>query len=153
MLSAKYVVITVPLTILKDGDINFIPALPANKRRAIDTIQMRGALKIVCRFKSQFWPDKLNLIYSVRGFLSQIWMYTRDSADCDDKCHVVAGFQTAEPAEEKIHLSGKEVLDGFLNQLDEIFGLVQFDWQSGTKLTPNFKVALIMCCLAVLILF
>lgn len=124
VLSAKYVVITVPLTILKDGDINFIPDFPANKRRAIDTIQMRGALKIVCRFKSQFWPDKLNLIYSVRGFVSQIWMYTRDSADSDEKCHVIAGFQTAEPAEEKIDLSGTEVLDGFLEQLDEIFRLV-----------------------------
>ena len=124
VLSAKYVVITVPLTILKDGDINFIPDLPANKRRAIDTIQMRGALKIVCRFKSQFWPDKLNLIYSVRRFVSQIWMYTRQSADSDEKCHVIAGFQTAEPAEEKIDLSAKEVLDGFLDQLDEMFRLV-----------------------------
>lgn len=121
VLSAKYVVITIPLTILKDGDISFIPALPANKKTAIDTIQMRGALKIVCRFKSQFWPDKLNLIYSVRGFVSQIWMYTRDAADSDDKCHVVAGFETAEPAEEKINLSGQEVLDGFLKHLDEMF--------------------------------
>ena len=73
VLTVKYVVITVPLTILKDGDINFIPALPANKKRAIDAIQMRGALKIVCRFKLQFWPDKLNVIYAVRGFVSQIW--------------------------------------------------------------------------------
>lgn len=120
-LSAKYVVITVPLTILKDGDINFIPALPSNKRKAIDAIEMRGALKIVCRFKSQIWPDNMNLIYSVRGFLSQIWMYTRDSTVSKDKCHVIAGFQTAAPAEEKIGLSREEVLDGFLRQLDEIF--------------------------------
>jgi len=124
VLMATYVVITVPLTILKDGDINFIPALPANKKRAMDAIQMRGALKIVCRFKSQFWPDKLSLIYSVRGFVSQIWMYSRDSPHSDDKCHVIAGFQTAEPAEEKIGLSGEDVLDGFLQQLDEIFRLV-----------------------------
>lgn len=121
VLTAKYVVITVPLTILKDGDINFIPALPASKKKAIDAIQMRGALKIVCRFKSQFWPDTMNLIYSVRGFVSQIWMYSRDSPDSDKKCHVIAGFQTAKLAEEKIGLSGKDVLDGFLKQLDEIF--------------------------------
>lgn len=85
---------------------------------------MRGALKIVCRFKSQFWPDNLKLIYSVRGFVSQIWMYSRDSTDSHEKCHLVAGFETAEPAEEKIHLSGQEVLDGFLKHLDEIFRLV-----------------------------
>lgn len=122
--TAKYVVITVPITILKDGDISFIPALPTSKKKAIDTIEMRGALKIVCRFKSQFWPDNLNLIYSVRGFVSQIWMYSRDSTDNHDKCHLVAGFETAEPAEDKIHLSEQEVLDGFLKHLDEIFRLV-----------------------------
>ena len=122
MLTAKYAVTTVPLTVLKDGDINFVPALPENKKKAIDRIQMKGALKIVCRFKSQFWSDKVNLIYCVRGFVCQIWMYTRDSSDSEEKCHVIAGFQTAEPAEQKMNLSEKDVLDGFLQQLDEIFG-------------------------------
>ena len=120
-LTAKYVVITVPLTVLKDGDITFIPPLPASKKRAIDGIKMRGALKIVCRFKSQFWPDNLNLLYRVWGFVSQIWMYTRDSTESTEKCHLIAGFQTAEPAEAKINLSGQEVLDGFLQDLDHIF--------------------------------
>ena len=120
-LTAKYVVITVPLTVLKDGDITFIPPLPVSKKRAIDGIEMRGALKIVCRFKSQFWPDNLNLLYRVRGFVSQIWMYTRDSTESAEKCHLIAGFQTAEPAEAKINLSGQEVLDGFLQDLDHIF--------------------------------
>ncbi|XP_015758903.1 PREDICTED: polyamine oxidase 3-like [Acropora digitifera] len=121
VLSARRVIITVPLTVLKDGDINFIPALPESKRKAIDKIQMTGALKIVCRFKFKFWPEHLNLVYNVRGFISQIWMYTRDSLCGDDKCHLVAGFQTAQLAEEKISLSEKEVLDGFLQELDEIF--------------------------------
>ena len=119
--NAKYVIITVPLTILKDGDISFTPDLPSSKKNAIDTIEMRGALKIVCRFKSQFWPDDLKLIYSVRGFVSQIWMYSRDSTDNHEKCHLVAGFETAARAEGKIHLSGEEVLEGFLTHLDEIF--------------------------------
>lgn len=131
MISANYVVVTVPLTILKDGDINFIPSLPEIKRKAIDTIQMTGALKIVCRFKSKFWPDDLSLVYAVGGFISQIWMYSRDSLYGADKCHVIAGFQTAQHAEEKISLSGKEVLDGFLQQLNEIFS-TQSDPQPAT---------------------
>ena len=122
VLCAKYAVITVPLTVLKDGDINFVPALPANKNTAIDRIQMLGAWKIVCRFKQRFWPEKLHQIYSVRGFVSEIWTCTRDSPDSDDKCHVIVGFETAEPADEKSVLSGHEVLKGFLSYLDEIFG-------------------------------
>ncbi|KAJ7383975.1 hypothetical protein OS493_024665 [Desmophyllum pertusum] len=124
VLTAKYVIITVPLTILQDGDITFIPALPVNKNAAINTIQMRGAWKIVCRFKHRFWPDKLQQIYSVRGFSSEIWTHSCDSPDSDVKCHVIVGFETAEPAEEKSVLSGQEVLDGFLSHLDEMFGTI-----------------------------
>ena len=121
-LTAKHVIVAVPLTVLKDGDINFIPALPANKNTAIDTIQMLGAWKIVCRFQHRFWPENLHQIYSVRGFVSEIWTCTRDSPDSDDKCHVIVGFETAEPAQGKSALSGQEVLHGFLSYLDEIFG-------------------------------
>ena len=42
IITAKYVVITVPLTILKDRDITFVPELPADKNRAINRIQMLG---------------------------------------------------------------------------------------------------------------
>ena len=122
IITAKYVVITVPLTILKDRDITFVPELPANKNRAINTIQMLGAWKIICQFKRRFWPEKLHQIYSVRGFTSEIWMWSRDSAVNDDKCHVVVGFETAESAEQKSVLSGRQVLEGFLSYLDEMFG-------------------------------
>ena len=119
-LTAKYVIITVPLTILKDGDITFVPSLPADKNRAIDTIQMLGAWKIVCRFKHRFWPEKLHQVYCIRGFVSELWMWSRDSPD-SDKCHVIVGFETAEPADQKSVLSGPEVLGGFLSFLDEMF--------------------------------
>jgi len=122
VLTAKHVILAVPLTVLKDGDISFIPALPANKNTAIDTIRMLGAWKSVCRFKHRFWPENLHQIYSVRGFVSEIWTCTRDSPDNEDKCHVIVGFETAEPAQEKSVLSGQEVLQRFLSYLDEIFG-------------------------------
>lgn len=121
-MTAKHVIITVPLTVLKDGDITFTPALPAEKNKAIRTIQMLGAWKIACRFKRRFWPENLHQIYSVRGFASEIWTYSRDCPDSDEKCHVIVGFDTAEPAEEKSVLSGQEVLKGFLSHLDEMLG-------------------------------
>ena len=122
VLTAKYVIITVPLTVLKDGDITFVPVLSAEKSRAINTIQMLGAWKIVCRFKHRFWPEKLHQVYIVHGFASEMWTCSRDSPDSDDKCHVIVGFETAESADRKSVLSGQEVLEGFLSHLDEIFG-------------------------------
>ena len=121
IITAKYVVITVPLTILKDGDIAFVPELPSDKNRAINTIQMLGTWKIICQFKRRFWPEKLHQIYSVRGFTSEIWMWSRDSAVNDNKCHVVVVFETAESAERKSSLSGQQVLEGFLSHLDDMF--------------------------------
>ncbi|CAH3189133.1 unnamed protein product, partial [Porites evermanni] len=122
IITAKYVVITVPLTIIKDREITFVPELPADKNRAINTIQMLGAWKIICQFKRRFWPKKIHQIFSVRGFTSEIWMWPRDSAVNDDKCHVVVGFETAESAEQKSSLSSQQVLEGFLSYLDEMFG-------------------------------
>ena len=110
-----------PLTILKDGDITFVPVLPADKNRAIDTIQMLGAWKIVCRFKHRFWPEKLYQVYCIRGFATRLCMWSRDSPGSDDKCHVIVGSETAEPADQKSVLSGPEVLEEFLSCLDEMF--------------------------------
>ena len=52
---------------------------------------------------------------------SRVWTCSRDSPDSDEKCHVLVGFETAEPADEKSVLSGQEVLKGFLSYLDEMF--------------------------------
>lgn len=65
---------------------------------------------------------RLHQIYSVRGFTSEIRMWSRDSAVNDDKCHVIVGFETAQSAEQKSSLSSQQILDGLLSHLDEMFG-------------------------------
>lgn len=120
-IAVDYAVVTVPLTILKDGDIIFSPPLPPKKQHAINTLYMGTALKIVCRFKIPFWREK-TVIYPVRGFLSQIWTYSRDPKEDGEECHVGVGFATAVLAAQKVHLSDEEVCEKFLQQMDEIFG-------------------------------
>ncbi|XP_001627682.2 lysine-specific histone demethylase 1A isoform X1 [Nematostella vectensis] len=120
-LSANYVVITVPLTILKDGDIIFSPPLPREKELAIERLHMGTALKIVCRFGKPFWGPT-QFIYVTHGFISQIWTYTRDQHVDGEECHVLVGFQSAEHAAQKVHLEEEVVRDRFLEQLDQIFG-------------------------------
>ena len=119
----NYAVITVPLTILKDGDIIFLPELPATKYHAIQSIYMGAALKVVCRFKTRFWKETL-LVYCPRSFLAQVWMYSRDPKPDGEECHVVVGFETATSAAQKVHLSDEEVCQRFVQQLDEMFGCV-----------------------------
>lgn len=48
-------IISVPLGVLKSGDIEFSPSLPAWKQDAIDTMQMGFFEKVVLVFEERFW--------------------------------------------------------------------------------------------------
>ena len=109
------------MTILKDRDILFSPPLPMNKQHAINTIYVSAALKIVCRFEKPFWGECMT-VYCPRGFLKQVWMFSRDPKPDGEECHIVVGFETAASAAQKVHLSDEYVCEQFVKQLDEIYG-------------------------------
>jgi len=54
--SADIVIVTLPLGILKTGNVTFNPLLPPNKQRAIEHLQMGSLAKVVIFFKEPFWP-------------------------------------------------------------------------------------------------
>jgi len=70
---ADKVILTVPLPILKDGDIAFSPVLPPEKLEAIRTIGMDAGMKIILKFKKRFWGEDTGIIYGGR-FAQQYWM-------------------------------------------------------------------------------
>lgn len=49
-------VLSVPLGVLKHGDLRIEPALPAAQQRAVATLQMGVLNKLALRFESRFWP-------------------------------------------------------------------------------------------------
>ncbi len=59
IISGSAAVITLPLSILQrssdDGGVRFVPELPAQKRSAIDLIQMGNVLKVNLFFRERFW--------------------------------------------------------------------------------------------------
>ncbi len=63
-LKADRVIVTLPLTVLKDDDVTFVPELPADKREAIDRLGAGPAAKVVLRFDSVQWPDDLTFLIS-----------------------------------------------------------------------------------------
>ena len=68
IITAKYVVITVPLTILKDRDITFVPELPANKNRAINTTRCLERGKLFVNSNAGFGPGNF-IKFTVYGDL------------------------------------------------------------------------------------
>ena len=55
-LSARSVIITLPLAVLKAGALKFDPALPA-KQRAMAKLETGQVFKIVLRFREAFWDE------------------------------------------------------------------------------------------------
>ncbi len=53
--TATKIIITVPLSILKEGGITFTPALPSTTTSAISKFGMDAAVRLVLDFKSNFW--------------------------------------------------------------------------------------------------
>lgn len=57
-------IVTVPLSILKDGDIKFSPELPTAKKEALSMLGMDAGIRIILKAKTKFWPDNTTVLYS-----------------------------------------------------------------------------------------
>lgn len=59
---ADYVIVAVPLGVLKENKIIFNPSLPATKRNAIVNMKMGVVNKFMCFFDTAFWDTDLHYI-------------------------------------------------------------------------------------------
>jgi len=55
-IEADAVIITVPLGVLKHGDIHFTPPLSVAKQHAIDSVGFGNVVKVIVEFSQVFWP-------------------------------------------------------------------------------------------------
>jgi len=80
-LTARAVVCTLPVGVLKAGAVRFEPDLPATKWRALNGLEMGPVLKILYRFDEPFWPDDLTML-GCDGPIRLYWtpLYGRDDA-------------------------------------------------------------------------
>ena len=69
---ASHVIVTVPLGVLKAGEIEFSPELPADRQDALSRLEMGHFEKVVMTFDERFWETELptfndNTAYYVAG--------------------------------------------------------------------------------------
>lgn len=115
--TAEKVIVTVPLSILKSGDIAFLPPLDEEKQKAIDTIGIDAGMKILLKFKERFWDEKTLSIYP-GGYVPEFWV-TGLGKDTQD--HILTGFINGENAEYLSKL-GDQAVYVALHELDKVFG-------------------------------
>lgn len=62
-IEADKVIVTVPVSVLKAGDIQFSPALPAEKMTALSNMEMDASMRVLLDFKMNFWGLESGFLY------------------------------------------------------------------------------------------
>jgi monoamine oxidase len=57
------VVITVPVSVIKAGDLTFSPALPQDKLAALEAMEMDSSVRVILDFKQNFWGSEVSYLY------------------------------------------------------------------------------------------
>lgn len=117
------VLVTVPVKILKNKVIEFLPALPTEKMDGINKIQMDEGLKVFIEFSERFYPDMVMF-----GGLISNWIFDKKTYfdavfGKDTNRHVLGLFVINEEAAEFTKLGADQaIFEAVMAELDGIFG-------------------------------
>jgi len=111
---ADKVIICVPIPILKDGDIEFIPALPAEKTEAFSKIGMDQGAKVFLKFSEQFYEGSI-----INGALGTKYVDAGYGKNTND--HVLLTSYFGEQADYYNSISQDDVIQELLADLDSMF--------------------------------
>ena len=73
VLTCNRLIITVPIRILQDRVIKFVPPLPRWKISSIKAIDMTAAIKVVVVVSRVFWPESMHGVICSRCPFPEIW--------------------------------------------------------------------------------
>lgn len=118
--SADHVLVTLPLGVLKAGDVVFDPALPDGKQEAIDRLGMGVLNKCYLRFPRAFLPEDVDWIEYVpeaHGRWSQ-WLSFMKAA----RQPVLLGFNAADEGRAMEGLTDAQIVGSAMETLRTIYG-------------------------------
>ncbi|MCI4669211.1 MAG: FAD-dependent oxidoreductase [Bacteroidia bacterium] len=119
---ADKVLITVPIKILQEGNITFIPELPSEKIDAINSIVMPDGLKVFIEFAEKFYPD----ILFTGGFLTEVFasdkLFYNAAFRKNSERNIMGLFTVGDKASVYTSLETDEkIIEKVMEELDTIF--------------------------------
>ncbi|KAJ3262102.1 hypothetical protein HK103_003945 [Boothiomyces macroporosus] len=112
---ADVVVMTVPISLLKNNAIQFTPKLPSKKVEAMENIEMGISNKIVLVFPRIFWP----LQYNSFGILQDNLLFINQYHKTNLPCLIV--HCSGNSALEMENRTDEELVDEIMKKLSKIF--------------------------------
>ncbi len=125
---ADKVVISVPLKILKDGDISFTPKLPQSKLNAINNVIVWDGFKAFFEFTSNFYGNS-EYQFQINPASNGQKLYYNASLGQNTAKNILGLFAVGRPAQDFIARSGDDLKNFILNELDSIYN---------NQATPNY---------------
>ncbi|KAL3671510.1 hypothetical protein V7S43_003431 [Phytophthora oleae] len=140
-LSCRTLVVTVSTAVF--SKIAYTPALPQEKIDAVASFDMRRAGKVLLHMSGRFWPENAHGVVCSDCFLPEFWFNSTkgighlkpngdmlcveeesNKVDDSETQYLVTGFAGALYAESFVGMDHEKIIEGFLDQLDMIYGTV-----------------------------
>jgi len=117
--TADKVIVSVPLKILQDRDLDFFPKLPQDKLDAISGTTIWEGFKAFFEFSKKFYYD--NYEFDITPASDGEKIYYNAAYGQNSLKNILGLFVVGKPALDFIALSGDELKDFILNELDGIY--------------------------------
>jgi monoamine oxidase len=114
---ADRVLVTIPLAMLKNNSIEFLPSLPSEKLQAIQSIEMGGGIKITLKFISPFWDSGTSSILGA-SIAPEYWV---TNADKTSNGNYLTAFIMGESADNLALLSENAAIQELLSELSTLY--------------------------------
>lgn len=123
--AADHVVVTVPVGVLKSGDLEFEPALPDPVASALAGLEMNDFEKVFLRFPERFWDEG---VYAIRrqGPTAQWWHSWYDLTELHGVPTLLT-FAAGPSARATREWSDEEIAASVLAALREMYGVAVTD--------------------------
>lgn len=124
---ADRVIVSVPLKILQDGDINFTPSLSQSKLNAINSPVIWDGFKAFFEFSTNFYND--GYIFQITPETDGQKLYYDAALGQNTPKNILGLFTVGTPAQDFVNRSGNDLRNFILDELDGIFS---------NQATPNY---------------
>jgi monoamine oxidase len=125
--TADKVIVSVPLKVLQDGDLEFIPSLPANKLSAISETHIWEGFKAFFEFSNQFYSEEY--VFPISPKTDGEKIFYNASLGQNTSKNILGLFVVGTPAIPYQQLSELALKEEVLRELDEIYD---------NQATPNY---------------
>lgn len=131
-----YVIVTVPLGVLKSGNIEFIPALPSTKQNAIEKVGMNCVNKFLVTWDIAFWDNEQYICYTPE--IRDKFNYFVNVKKFQPSVNALMTFAYAGYARQTETMTDAQIVDEIMAHLRDIYGnsipnpnnMIRTKWQT-----------------------